>query len=205
RKDRWGYDPRILKEQQVGHFEFYGPQPFDKGHMVRRENPGWGAKEAEALLGEEDSFIYTNAVPQMPDLNQKTWLSLENYVLQNAKVEGFKVNVFTGPVLREDDPEYEGVRVPLDFWKIVVAVESGTNKLLASAYLLTQEGMMPTEGFRYGPFKTYQVALKYVEELTDLKFPKNVRDADVFGQESLLELNQRGRMLEVREAGDIIL
>ncbi|MGH9753909.1 MAG: DNA/RNA non-specific endonuclease, partial [Blastocatellia bacterium] len=100
RKDSWGFDPRIPKGAQVGHAEFYGPELFDKGHMVRRENPGWGETEEEARLGEDDTFVYTNATPQMPQLNQRTWLSLENYVLDNAKTEGFKVCVFTGPVFR---------------------------------------------------------------------------------------------------------
>ena len=31
RKDSWGFDPRIAKSAQVGHAEFYGPEPFDKG------------------------------------------------------------------------------------------------------------------------------------------------------------------------------
>lgn len=85
RRDSWGFDPRIPKSAQLGHDEFYGPEPFDKGHMVRRENPGWGDSEAEAQLGEDDTFVYTNCIPQMPQLNQKTWLALENYVLENSR------------------------------------------------------------------------------------------------------------------------
>ena len=72
RKDTWGFDPRLKKEAQVGHSEFYGPEAFDKGHMVRREDPGWGDTEEEVRLGEDDTFVYTNAVPQMPQLNQHT-------------------------------------------------------------------------------------------------------------------------------------
>jgi endonuclease G len=205
RRDAWGFDPRIPKKAQVGHQEFYGPQPFDKGHMVRREDPGWGQTEAEALLGENDSFIYTNAIPQMPQLNQKTWLSLENYVLENARTEGFKVNVFTGPVFRADDPAYGGIQVPTDFWKVVVAIDDETKGLLTSAYMLSQEGLMPTEGFRFGPFKTYQVPLKRVEELADLTFSKAVRDADVFGAAEIREMAATGRFLEITSAEDIVL
>lgn len=205
RKDAWGFDPRIPKKAQVGHQEFYGPQPFDKGHMVRRENPGWGQTEAEALLGENDSFIYTNAIPQMPQLNQKTWLSLENYVLENARTEGFKLNVFTGPVFRADDPAYGGIQVPTDFWKVVVAINNETKGLLTSAYMLSQEGLMPKEGFRFGPFKTYQVPLARVEELADIKFSKAVRDADVFGANEIKEMIATGRFLEITSGEDIVL
>ncbi|MGH8808913.1 MAG: DNA/RNA non-specific endonuclease, partial [Noviherbaspirillum sp.] len=126
RKDAWGFDPRIQKQNQVGHAEFYGPAAFDKGHMVRREDPGWGETAEEAALGEEDSFVYTNAVPQMPQLNQRTWLSLEDYVLDNAKTEGFRISVFTGPVFRDGDPLFHDIQVPLDFWKVVVMIDADT-------------------------------------------------------------------------------
>lgn len=205
RKDSWGFDPRIPKSAQVGHAEFYGPELFDKGHMVRRENPGWGETEEEAQLGEDDTFVYTNATPQMPQLNQRTWLSLENYVLDNAKTEGFKVCVFTGPVFRDDDPTYSDVQAPTDFWKVVVAIDADTKGLLTSAYLLSQEGLMPEEAFRYGAFKTYQVPLKRIEELADLKFSKSVRDADVFGADEVEEMVATARYIEITSENDIVL
>jgi endonuclease G len=205
RKDAWGFDPRIPEAAQVGHKEFYGPASFDTGHMVRREDPGWGSQEKEALLGEEDSFVYTNAVPQVPQLNQKSWLSLEDYVLQNAKTRGFKVSVFTGPVFRQDDPIYEDIAVPLDFWKVVAMIDADTDELCVSAYMLGQEGMMPTEGFRYGPFKTYQVPLSKVAEDADLKFARALHDADVFAGAHMEEATTFGRFVEITGPGDVLL
>ncbi len=206
RKDSWGYDPRIPKEAQVGHEEFYRPEPFDKGHMVRRENPGWGEDEAEARLGEDDTFIYTNAIPQMPQLNQKTWLSLEDYVLDNAKTTGFKINVFTGPVFRDDDPKYANyIQVPLDFWKIVVAIDDENKDLLVSGYLLSQEGLMPLEGFRYGPFKTYQVPVSRIANLADLTLAEAITNADVFNSEEVSEMINSARYLEITSADDLVL
>jgi endonuclease G len=208
RKDAWGFDPRIDEKYQVGHQEFYGPQPFDKGHMVRRENPGWGSTEAEATLGERDTFVYTNAIPQMPDLNQKTWLSLEDYVLDNAKAEGFKLCVFTGPVFRENDPAYtaNGIKVPTDFWKVIVAIDAEQpDNLLVSAYMLSQESIMPQESFRFGPFRTYQVPLARVEAEADLKFSQEVQQADVFRAAEVREMLASQRFVEINSAQDIIL
>ncbi len=205
RSDSWGFDPRIPKTAQVGHEEFYGPEPFDKGHMVRRENAGWGSTEGEAKLGEDDTFVYTNAIPQMPQLNQHTWLSLEDYILDNAKTEGFKISVFTGPVFRQDDPTYSNIQVPVDFWKVVLSIDSETKQFLASAYLLSQEGLMPTEGFRYGPFKTYQVPVKRIEEYADIRFPKAVRDADVFSAQETIEMLATARYVEINSPDDIVL
>jgi endonuclease G, mitochondrial len=205
RKDSWGFDPRIPKAAQVGHSEFYGPEPFDKGHMVRRENPGWGDTEDEAQMGEDDSFVYTNAIPQMPQLNQHTWLSLENYVLDNARTEGFKVCVFTGPVFRSDDPSFSDIQVPTDFWKVVVALDSETHNLLASGYMLSQEGLMPEEGFRYGPFKTYQVPISRIEAVADLKFAKKISTADVFSGLEVTEMVRSARYVEITSSSDIVL
>lgn len=206
RRDCWGFDPRLARKQQIGHVEFYGPEPFDKGHLVRREDPGWGDIEAEAQMGEDDSFVYTNAVPQMPQLNQQTWLSLEDYVLTSAVTLGFKACVFTGPVFRNDDPEYSNVAVPMDFWKVVAMLDADTQELLVSAYMLTQDGMLPAESaFRYGPFKTYQVPLSKVEKTADIAFSKNMRNADVFSGEGRNEALQSGRFFVINGAEDVFL
>jgi endonuclease G len=205
RKDAWGFDPRIARQYQVGHAEFYGPAAFDKGHMVRREDPGWGDTEEEASQGEEDSFVYTNAMPQMPQLNQRTWLSLEDYVLGSAKTMGFKVSVFTGAVFRDDDPVYQGVQVPLDFWKVVAMIDADSGELCTSAYMLSQEGMLPREGFRYGPFKTYQVPLQKVVDSADLKFSRAMMEADVFGAVDVSEMLISGRFVEITSEQDLVL
>ncbi|WP_128629346.1 DNA/RNA non-specific endonuclease [Pseudomonas aeruginosa] len=205
RKDSWGFDPRIEAAAQVGHKDFYGPASFDKGHMVRREDPGWGDSDAVARQAEDDTFVYTNAVPQVAQLNQRSWLSLEDYVLQNARGEGFRISVFTGPVFRDDDPLYQGVQVPLEFWKVVAMIDADSGELGVSAYLLGQEGMMPSEGFRYGAFKTYQVPLAKVEASADLRFSSALRKADVLAGTPLEEALESGRFIEIDGPDDLLL
>ena len=205
RVDAWGFDPRIPKAAQVGHRDFYGPAAFDKGHMVRREDPGWGEEAELARQAQEDTFVYTNAVPQVPQLNQRSWLSLEDYVLQNTRTRGFKVSVFTGPVLRPDDPVHHDLQVPVDFWKVVAMIEEGTGELLVSAYVLSQEGMMPAEAFRFGAFKTFQVPLARVATLADLRFGKQLEAADVFAGADTGEAVEHGRYAEIDGADDLIL
>jgi len=95
--------------------------------------------------------------------------------------------------------------VPLDFWKIVIAIDAHTKELLASAYLLSQEGLMPVEGFRYGPFKTYQVPIKHIEDLADLKFSKSIRAADVFSADEIEEMVTTARYIEITSPDNILL
>ena len=161
----WRFDPRFDEEQQAGN-DLYVDNDLDRGHMVRRLDPVWGD---EAELANEDTFHYTNSCPQHKDLNQKTWNDLEDYVLDNAGKHQLKINVFTGPVFRTDDPPYRDFLLPLDFWKVVVMVkDDGT--LSATAYTLTQRDLVTGLEFLFGEFRTYQVPLRQIEEWTDLDF-----------------------------------
>ncbi|MEI7857959.1 MAG: DNA/RNA non-specific endonuclease [Methanomicrobiales archaeon] len=172
-KDVWYFDPRIAKSDQYGP-ELYESNELDRGHLVRRIDAVWGDEAAE---GNEDTFHFTNCSPQHKNLNQKTWLNLEDYVGKNAKKYGLKVNVFTGPVFRSDDRVYRGqYRIPAEFWKIVVMVKDD-GKLSATAYLQTQKNLIDNLEFAYSSYKTYQVPVATIEELTGLDFG-NLRSSD---------------------------
>ncbi|MDP3564862.1 MAG: DNA/RNA non-specific endonuclease, partial [Methanoregula sp.] len=172
-KDVWYFDPRIEKSDQYGP-ELYESNELDRGHLVRRLDPVWGDESDEA---NEDTFHFTNCSPQHKNLNQKTWLNLEDYVGKNAKKFGLRVSVFTGPVFRPDDRVYRGqYRIPAEFWKVVVMVKD-EGKLSATAYLQTQKNLIDNLEFAYGSYKTYQVPVATIEELTGLDFG-NLRSCD---------------------------
>jgi len=165
-RDVWLFDPRIDKKYQAGP-DLYANNDLDRGHMVRRLDPMWGSRWKEAG---EDSFHFTNAAPQHKNLNQRTWQNLEDYVLRNAGHFDLKISVFTGPVLRADDLRYRGIyRIPAEYWKVVVMVKEDGN-LSATAYLQTQKNLIADLEFAYGAYKTYQVPVALIEELTGLNF-----------------------------------
>lgn len=170
RADNWFLDPRIPADSQNGN-ELYRNNDLDRGHMVRRLDPVWGPP-AVARAANDDTFFYTNACPQHAQLNQRTWNDLEDYILTNADQRNLKISVFTGPVLADTDPVYRGVRIPLDYWKVVVMVKSD-GKLSATAYMLTQKQLVDdfeAPGFVFGRFRTYQVPITRVERETGLSF-----------------------------------
>jgi endonuclease G len=163
--DQWFFDPRIERGYQCGP-ELYSGNSLDRGHLVRRRDPVWGEKAEEA---NRNTFHFTNCSPQHAFLNQKTWLELENYILDHAENDKLRVTVFTGPVFRTDDMLYRGVQIPAEFWKVVVMVKAdGT--LSATAYLQTQKNLIENLEFAYGAYKTYQVPISHIEKLTDLQF-----------------------------------
>lgn len=163
--DKWFLDGRIPAEAQWGE-ELYAGNRLDRGHLVRREDPNWGP---DAEVANADTFHFTNCAPQMDVVNQKTWLGLENYILQNARAWKDRATVFTGPVFRESDIEYRGARIPGSFWK-VVAFLSDDGRPSATAYLVEQDTELKLLEAAFGAYKTYQRSIKAIEALSGLRF-----------------------------------
>lgn len=175
RRGAWRLDGRLDPAHQVGN-ELYVNNALDRGHMVRRRDPGWGPDAEE---GESDTFHYTNCAPQHENLNQKHWLGLEDYILEAAETRGFRVSVLTGPVLRDTDrrlktqPGTEDIAIPEEFWKIAVMVHAETGQLTATGYVLSQGRMirpLVQSAFVYGRYETYQVRIALIAAETGLDF-----------------------------------
>ena len=176
RNDKWYLDSRIETAYQCGP-ELYKNNSLDRGHLVRRLDPVWGDSAEKA---NKDTFHFTNCAPQHSKMNQKSWLDLENYILDNAENANLKVTVFTGPVFRLDDVIYRGVQIPAEFWKIAIIVKKDGN-LSATAYLQTQKNLIEDLEFAYGEYKTYQVPISKIEAFTGLDF-EDLRNHDPLNQ-----------------------
>jgi endonuclease G len=188
--DRWFKDGRIPADAQLNQKDYDDPL-IDRGHMVRRQDPDWDPAATSqdqvtelARQADSDTFHYTNAAPQHSTLNQgkQLWQGLENYILDSARTQGLKACVFTGPVVRDDDPALpNGVKVPVEFWKIVAMVNADTQKLHATGYLLSQGDLIrelletrqrteAMEGFVLGPYRTFQIAISDLADATGYDF-----------------------------------
>lgn len=172
RSDAWRKDPRIGVEFQIVR-EVYGDAArgfFSRGHMTRREDPNWGDRET-AKKADRDTFHVTNAAPQQQNFNAGIWLDLENYVLDNTDQENLRISVVTGPVFTQNDPLYYGVRVPVDFWKIVAFQHTRTRRLTAIGYRRSQTSFLPSPQrtrFVFGDFDDTQVSVEAIELDTGL-------------------------------------
>jgi endonuclease G len=193
--DVWYFDPRLAREHQTG-ADLYERNDLDRGHLVRRNDPVWGRPAATA---NEDTFHFTNCAPQHKHLNRRTWLALEDYILNNADNHDLKVSVFTGPVFRADDMTYRGqYQLPAEFWKVVV-MRKADRKLSATAYLQTQKNLLEDLEFAYGAYRTYQVPVTRIEAITGLDFG-SLRDHD-----PLAVVESAGPARVIGEAADIRL
>lgn len=195
--DHWYSDPRLDKNHQTDEI-LYLNNSLDRGHLVRRLDPAWGETREEAKIAEEETFFFTNCTPQHFRLNQKTWLSLEDYVLNNVATHKLKVTVFTGPVLNDvKDRFYRGFQIPEEFWKVVVIKNVFTNCLSATGYILSQADYLGDLEFVYGEFKTYQVPIIQIEEKTKLMFGLSSFDP--------LHKTEAQPQREIRDGNDLIL
>lgn len=174
----WKRDPRIPKSQQIMNECYGNPPKFSRGHMTRREDPGWG-DAATAKRGNEDSMHVTNTTPQMQAFNSPIWLALEDYALQHAREDKMKISVFTGPYFSRHDPTMHGVRIPRAFWKIIVFIHDETGELCATGYEMDQEQSLPSEDeFVFGAFRSpqlnvaTQVPIRSIEARSGLSFGK---------------------------------
>jgi endonuclease G len=161
----WAFDGRIPDDAQAGD-ELYANNDFDRGHLVRREDPNWGPTAATA---NRDTFHFTNCAPQLSAFNQRTWLSLEDFILGNTRRVGERATVFTGPVFRPNDPVYRGIAIPLAYWKVVAFIHDD-GRPSASAYLIDHDVDLTEQTLLFGAFKTYQRSVLAIEGLTDLDF-----------------------------------
>jgi endonuclease G len=169
REDDWRLDPRLDRRFQIGN-ELYRRNDLDRGHLVRRLDPAWGDTLEDARDAARDTFFYTNCAPQHRLHNQQLWLGLEDHILDSARVHGLRVSVFTGPVLRADDRIYRGIKIPEDFWKVVAIVDSATDRLSVTGYVVSQRDYIDDLRFAFGPYETYQVPVATIEAQTGLSF-----------------------------------
>jgi len=168
--DKWFFDPRMERKYQTGE-ELYKANPLDRGHLVRRLDPAWGTN-AVAKVANDDTFHFTNCSPQHANLNQKIWVELEDHLLDHAQADDVKLTVFTGPVFREDDPEYRDLQLPRRFWKVAV-MRAQDGDLLAAGFVQSQRKMIA--GLKEADFlrqetRTDQFKVSQIEELTGLRF-----------------------------------
>jgi endonuclease G len=181
-RPRWRTDRRLADRLQIIE-ECYGPEQegrFSRGHMTRREDPNWGDRREDAAISNRHTFFVPNACPQIQPFNAGIWLSLEDYALENCDEDDMRISVFTGPVFRDNDPEFFGVQVPVEFWKIIAFKHDETRKLSATGYMMSQRNVLPTdEEFVFGQFRNSQVTIRQIEKLTGLSF-HHLRDHDPF-------------------------
>lgn len=216
RSDDWLWDDRIERAHQIDN-SFYKNDRFDRGHLTRRDDMEWGDDVFDAVNRANGTCTWTNCVPQHEKFNQGKepgvllWQQLEKYILEQTAADGqFKLQVITGPIFGNADPEYRKIQYPLDFWKVVAGVwtaQDGKKSLFATGYILSQKDMIDKYGLEeaaeipLGAFGTYQRSIATIEDATGLKFTYGANRPLSEVDALTLSTNWRGRGRRRRGGG----
>ena len=119
-----------------------------------------------------------------------------------------KGSVFTGPIFRESDPVYQGVKVPVAFYKVVAVVDDAKGQLGVTAFEMDQSRVMPPQPgapipkapFDPGRFSLNQITLLELEERSGIDFGK-LKDFDVLAAQPVPKSLLRGARLRLPMTG----
>lgn len=201
--DKWFFDPRIPAGAQIDD-KFYKAvktaknpkvRVFDRGHLVRRLDATWGPNVSQATRNGNDTFHFTNCSPQHLTFNESKalWAGIEDFVLDHAQNEKCSATVINGPVFGTKDPSAQGIKIPVQFFKIAVFAKA--DQLAAAGFLLTQADLLERdlpedEKLSVADAKVFQVPIKKIAALTGLGFgPLTRRDGgmDAFEEMEVLQ------------------
>lgn len=177
RTGQWRLDPRVPAAEQAGP-AVYADNDLDRGHLVRRRDPGWGTP-AEAQAATAATFVYPNAAPQASGFNQskELWLGLEDHVLEFADATDQRLAVFTAPVLADEDPAYRGIHIPRRFFKVAAwaTADAAGPKLAGAGFVLDQSELIDVvQGAlavpSLGAFRTFQAPIADIASLAGVDF-----------------------------------
>ncbi|MEG3939837.1 DNA/RNA non-specific endonuclease [Microcoleus sp. S36b_A3] len=148
----------------------YSGSGYDRGHV---------APSADRTRNEPDNsstFLMTNMMPQVPELNRGVWGDLEEYCRELVQ-QGKELYIVAGPVGKLGAiGKKEKIAVPAKTWKVIVVLDrQGLGMRGVDANTRTIAVMMPNDASVKGSgWKSFRVSVKQVERETGLNFLSNV-------------------------------
>jgi DNA/RNA endonuclease G (NUC1) len=180
------YDVRIPVNAQLSPNAFASTD-LDRGQLVGARDIAWGPEfgtdaAAAGRLAYGMVTMMPNVTPQFDTFNRGLWPQAERYARDSFNALSDRVTIFTGPVFGGNDPIVADLRVPRQFWKVLVATQAGNVASISTeAYLISQfdrGGEKVPSSARFTP-DIYRVRVTDIERLTGLDFGEIVRGADI--------------------------
>jgi endonuclease G len=148
----------------------YTGSGYDRGHI---------APSADRTRNEADNsatFLMSNMMPQVPEVNRGVWGDLEEYCRELVQ-QGKELYIIAGPVGRNGSiGRKEKIAVPAKNWKVIVVLDrQGLGIQGITSDTRTIAVMMPNDASvkRQG-WKSFRVSVARVERETGLNFLSNV-------------------------------
>lgn len=214
-KGSWRTDKRIGAANQLNN-DYYKNNPWDRGHLARRETAAWGSTQKIAQSADDATYRWSNASLQHENVNKDEWKDVEDWVLDLKLDKDDKISSFSGPVfgdfMRTIRPQgRDPAIVPAAFFKVVFFVNK-QDDLEVRAFLVPQdqESIKDQKGRRTRNFQTYQVSVAEIERLTGLNFPDIIPERNPLffnanrSARDTLNVTEFPERREVNNRGDIV-
>jgi DNA/RNA endonuclease G (NUC1) len=174
-------DPRVPEHAQLSPEAFAGTD-LDRGRLVNARDIAWGDAfsddpESAGRIAFGVTNVMTNVTPRYPAFNRGPWVGFERYAREQFSQTSDRIIIFSGPIFGADDPTIDEMRVPQQFWKVLIASDpSSPGRLIVEGYVVPQDG-----GSTPAPFspEAYRTRLAAIERLAKLDFGEMVRAADI--------------------------
>ena len=148
RKDNFKPDPQLVDETNIAFY--YLKSGYDRGHVMPAAD---NLCQTQAI--QDESFYFSNMIPQTHRLNAGDWKSLET-ATRNWALISAKVRVWSGAI--GEQKKIGLVSIPTQCWKVVEIAGKKT------AYLFNNDLSNP-DGFNNN-----EVPLSQIEKLTGFTF-----------------------------------
>jgi len=136
-------------------------------------------ENADRTRNEADNsatFLMSNMMPQVPEVNRGVWGDLEEYCRELVQ-QGKELYIIAGPMGRKGSiGKNQKITVPAKNWKVIVVLDrQGLGMQGITADTRTIAVMMPNDASVKGRgWKSFRVSVKQVERETGLNFLSNV-------------------------------
>lgn len=155
----------------------YTGSGYSRGHMVMSEQRT--ATDPENAR----TFLMTNILPQLQDMNGGPWLQFEIYANDQARIENKEMWNIAGGLYSGSPATLNGagkVQIPTHTWKILVIMPAGKGlaDVTSASDLTVYAVSMPNQsGIQSNPWTMYKVTVDQLEAATGYDFLSNLPDA----------------------------
>lgn len=159
----------------------YTGSGFDRGHLCPSDDRD--ASDSDNAV----TFKMSNIAPQAPNLNQITWLALENYC-RSLIVAGNELYIFSGGyglggVGSAADTTYTinagKIKVPSRYWKVIIVLPNGSNDVnrVTTSTRVIAVDMPNVQTVSSMPWTFYRTTTDAIETATGYNFFSEVPPA----------------------------
>jgi DNA/RNA endonuclease G (NUC1) len=155
----------------------YTGSGYSRGHMVMSE------QRTQTDAENASTFLMTNILPQLQDMNGGPWLKFENYANDLARISGREIYNIAGGVYNAVPATLKGagrVAIPTHTWKIIVVMNGGEGlaQVTGTSSIQVIAVLMPnTAGIQGTDWPMYTTTVDALEAATGYDFLASLPDA----------------------------